>query len=171
MAKRSPNDFSFPSLFKIRSFWHRRQLQYIARLRYVKLGGRSRWAALCRKSRCTLVGRDRYSFGWPFHQKNKRNHHQSGDAQEPEIVEVRNHGRLPENGTIQLPIGLMLRRQRSTCSETLAHALQGVIELAAIRRGVSVQRGLMKLRPARQHGCDERNANSCANITRPINQS
>jgi len=171
MAKRSPSDFSFPSLFKIRSFWHRRQLQYIARLRYVKLGGRSRRAAYCRESKCTFVRRCRYSFGWPFHQKNKRNHHQSGNAQEPEIVEVRNHRGLPENGTIQLPIGLLLRRQRSTCSETLAQALHGVVELAAIRRGVSAQRSLVKLRPARQHGCDERNANACTDIARQINQA
>ena len=60
----------------------------------------------------------------------------------------------------------MLSGYGATRREALAHALHCVVELAAIRRGVGGQRGLMKLRPARQHRCDEGNADACADIAR-----
>ena len=50
--------------------------------------------------------------------------------------------------------------------EALAHALHGVVELVAVRGGVSCQCGLMKLRPARQHGSDEGNPHTCADVAR-----
>jgi len=49
----------------------------------------------------------------------------------------------------------MLRGNRAICSEALAHALHCVVELAAVCRGVGGQCGLVKLRPARQHGSDD----------------
>src|SRR4029077_11933261 len=91
----------------------------------------------CMDHPSNLVGRGRNPFGWALHQENKRNHHQSGQAQEPEIVEVRDHVRLPENDSVQLPVRLMLRGYGATRREALAHALHRVVELAAVRRGVS----------------------------------
>ena len=64
----------------------------------------------------------------------------------------------------------MLRGNGATRREALAHALHSVVELAAVCRGVSGQRSLMKLRPARQHGGDEGNAYACADVARQINQ-
>jgi hypothetical protein len=118
-----------------------------------------------------LVSRGRRSLWWPLHQENKRNHHQSGQAQEPEIVEVCDHTRLPENGSVELPVRLMLGGDGAARREALAHSLHCVVELVAVSGGVSGQRGLMKLRTARQHCCDERNAHAGANVARQIDQA
>ena len=107
-----------------------------------------------------------HAFGWSFHQENERNHHKSRKAKKPEIVEVRDHGRLSQNEPVELPIRLVLGGDGTTRGEVLAHVLHGVIELAAVRRGVRRQCGLMELRPARQHCGDEGNTHACPDVAR-----
>lgn len=114
--------------------------------------------------------RRRYSFWGPLHQENKWNHYQSRQAQQPEIVEVRDHGRLSENEPVQLPVRLLLRGNGAARREALTHALHRVVELIAVCRRVSCQRGLVKLGAAGQHRGDEGNADACADVARQINQ-
>lgn len=69
-----------------------------------------------------------------------------------------------------MPVRLLLGGNGAAGRKALTQALHRVVELIAVRRRVSCQRGLVKLRAARQHGGDEGNADACADVARQINQ-
>jgi hypothetical protein len=88
------------------------------------------------------VSRRRLALGWPLHEKYERNHHQRGDAQQPEIVEVGDHVGFAKDCSVERPIGGMLRCHRSRSRKRLRRALNRRVELWIEGVGVSRERAV-----------------------------
>src|SRR5580698_11017029 len=120
-----------------------------------------------------LVCRHRAAGFYFLHEEDEGNHSCDATAENPEVVDVGEHGGLPVqiegDDTVRLTSGF--GGARAVRNEHVRGVRNSGLELAVSGIEPSGQIRLMHLRAPREHGGDEGNADAAADIAREVDES